>query len=473
MLAVWLLGTFRAVAGEGAFDDSRWRLRKARAVVKLLSLAPAHSLPRERLLDLLWPDLGPEAASNNLRYTLHVARRALAGAGGPALSFLRTDGDQVHLFPGGEVWTDVGAFEAAAAEARRKRERQGYARAVGLYAGDLLPEDPYEDWAAGRREELRRLYLTLLLEQAEVAQEAGDGEGEGEALTRAITADPAHEAAHQGLMRLHARSGQRHLALRQFQHLREALRRELDAEPDPASQRLYEDILSGAFPGTDAPAADAPAADAPAADTSRREESAGERGARRMPGSRAAAPTPGRRHNLPTPMTSFVGREVEVSEVRRLLLGATGAPEGRASERRASEGRPRLVTLTGSGGCGKTRLALQVAESLVGRDVGGQAGRCTVRRAVSGRGVAGGTGPGGRSVPGRAGGGHRLERARGARTGRLADPGGRPGRAPPVAGAGQLRARPGRLRHPGRYAPAVRPRIADSGHQPAGPGDGR
>ena len=257
MLAVWLLGTFRAVAGEGAFDNSRWRLRKARAVVKLLSLAPGHSLPRERLLDLLWPDLGPEAASNNLRYTLHVARRALAGAGEPALSFLRTDGDQVHLYPGGEVWTDVGAFEAAAAEARRKRESQGYARAVGLYAGDLLPEDPYEDWAAGRREELRRLYLTLLLEQAEVAQEAGDGEGEGAALTRAITADPAHEAAHQGLMRLHARSGQRHLALRQFQHLRESLRRELDAEPDPASQRLYEDILSGAFPGTDAPVSDA------------------------------------------------------------------------------------------------------------------------------------------------------------------------------------------------------------------------
>src|SRR5829696_1448989 len=138
MLAVWLLGTFRVAAGEGAFDDSRWRLRKARAVVKLLSLAPGHSLPRERLLDLLWPDLSPEAASNNLRYALHVARRALAGdgapsgapSGAPALSFLRTEGDQVHLFPGGAMWTDVGAFEAAAAEARRKRDGAGCARAV-------------------------------------------------------------------------------------------------------------------------------------------------------------------------------------------------------------------------------------------------------------------------------------------------------------------------------------------------------
>ncbi|HEX2517482.1 MAG TPA: tetratricopeptide repeat protein, partial [Chloroflexota bacterium] len=309
---------------------------------------------------------------------------ALAGAGEPALSFLRTDGDQVHLYPGGEVWTDVGAFEAAAAEARRKRESQAYARAVGLYAGELLPEDPYEDWAAGRREELRRLYLSLLLEQAEVAQEAGDGEGEDAALTRAITADPAHEAAHQGLMRLHARSGQRHLALRQFQQLRESLRRELDAEPDPASQRLYEDILSGAYPGTDslvsaapgadATDADATDADAPPADTPRQPVCGGERGARRGPGSQAPASVPGRRHNLPTPMTSFVGRETEVSEVRRLLLGASEAPKRRTSVRRASEGRPRLVTLTGSGGCGKTRLALQVAGSLVGPDGGGPDG---------------------------------------------------------------------------------------------------
>ena len=120
MLAVWLLGTFRAVAGGGAFDDLR-RLRKARAV-KLLSPAPGHSLPRERLLDLLWPDLGPEASLE--QPALHPARRppGPGRAGEPALSFLRTDGDQVHLYPDGEVWTDVGAFEAArAAEARRKR----------------------------------------------------------------------------------------------------------------------------------------------------------------------------------------------------------------------------------------------------------------------------------------------------------------------------------------------------------------
>jgi non-specific serine/threonine protein kinase len=57
-------------------------------------------------------------------------------------------------------------------------------------------------------------------------------------------------------------------------------------------------------------------------------------------------------------VTSFVGRQDEVAEVRR-LLGGEPHPE---------DSRPRLVTLAGSGGCGKTRLALQVARSEVEQD---------------------------------------------------------------------------------------------------------
>lgn len=56
-----------------------------------------------------------------------------------------------------------------------------------------------------------------------------------EMLRRLVVNDPAHEEARVGLMRLYALSGQRHQALRQYQQLREALRRELDAEPDAAS----------------------------------------------------------------------------------------------------------------------------------------------------------------------------------------------------------------------------------------------
>ncbi|MCX2865609.1 tetratricopeptide repeat protein [Paucibacter sp. PLA-PC-4] len=65
-------------------------------------------------------------------------------------------------------------------------------------------------------------------------------------------------------------------------------------------------------------------------------------------GAQHSAPSTVPRHNLPQPLTSFIGREQELSELKGLLDTA------------------RLLTLTGSGGCGKTRLAMQMAADLTG-----------------------------------------------------------------------------------------------------------
>src|SRR5919112_588690 len=74
---VWLLGGFRVSVGSQTIEQDRWRLRKAASLVKLLAIAPGHRLHREQVMNLLWPDLGKQAASNNLRRALHFARRAL------------------------------------------------------------------------------------------------------------------------------------------------------------------------------------------------------------------------------------------------------------------------------------------------------------------------------------------------------------------------------------------------------------
>src|SRR5215218_7251739 len=74
---VWLLGGFRVSVGPRAIGQGAWRLRKAAALVKVLALAPDHRLHREQTMDLLWPDSGRRAASNNLRSTLHAARNVL------------------------------------------------------------------------------------------------------------------------------------------------------------------------------------------------------------------------------------------------------------------------------------------------------------------------------------------------------------------------------------------------------------
>jgi DNA-binding SARP family transcriptional activator len=80
-LQITLLGQFRVLAGGEAIPDAAWKLRKARALLKLLALAPGGRVPRDEVLDLLWPDRDPAAADNNLRGALLIARRALAPAG--------------------------------------------------------------------------------------------------------------------------------------------------------------------------------------------------------------------------------------------------------------------------------------------------------------------------------------------------------------------------------------------------------
>ena len=64
---VELLGGFRVSVGSRAIEEGEWRLREAKSLLKLLALAPGHRMHRERLMDLLWPDLGLQAAANNLR----------------------------------------------------------------------------------------------------------------------------------------------------------------------------------------------------------------------------------------------------------------------------------------------------------------------------------------------------------------------------------------------------------------------
>ncbi|HEY3364975.1 MAG TPA: tetratricopeptide repeat protein [Symbiobacteriaceae bacterium] len=303
-LRLELLGRFRVTVGEKIIPDDDWRLRKARALLKLVALAAGHQMHRERVMDLLWPDLDAEAAARNLKYTLHVARRTLDSSPGAAARYLQLRNDLLALNPPGCLWIDVEAFQAAAAQARSSRSPAAHQAALDLYAGDLLPEDDYEDIYADQREGLRALYLSLLGELADLQQTRGELALAIETLQRLVAAEPTEEEAHQKLIRLYVETGQRHQALRQYHVLCKALERCLDAKPSDASQKLYQAVLA-----------------------------------------HKAAPVapPVIRHNLPTPVTSFVGREQEAREVERLLKAT------------------RLLTLTGPGGCGKTRLALEVA----------------------------------------------------------------------------------------------------------------
>ncbi len=112
-MRVWLLGSFRVSVGSRTVEGDAWHLRKAAALVKLLALSPDHRLHRERAMDLLWPNLGTKAASNNLRQVLYGARRVLDPASDSHNRYLSLQDEQLVLCPEGDLRVDVDAFEEA------------------------------------------------------------------------------------------------------------------------------------------------------------------------------------------------------------------------------------------------------------------------------------------------------------------------------------------------------------------------
>jgi predicted ATPase/DNA-binding SARP family transcriptional activator len=306
-IAIQLLGGFRLTLDGGEVPYRAWRLKKARTIVKLLALQSGHSLHREQVMELLWPDLDAVAAENNLHQALHSARRAI----GAECLTLREGVVALN----GNVSIDVELFELAGDRARREATTGAYTAALGLYSA-LLPEDRFESWADVARTRLSELHGLLCLELADLQFADGRPHEAVMALQRALAVDPLHEAAHRALMQLYARSGRRQEALAQYHRLRSELRRELEADPDPETRRLYRSLLAGD------------------------EDESG------------VTPTASR-SQWPKQLTTFVGRDHELREIGRLLE------------------RARLVTLTGHGGAGKTRLAIAAAERSADRYPGG------------------------------------------------------------------------------------------------------
>jgi DNA-binding NarL/FixJ family response regulator len=196
-----LLGSFRVSIGSRTIGEDQWRLRKAAALVKLLALAPNHRLHCEQVMYLLWPHLGPEAAANNLRRTLHSARRTFETDPESAARYLGRRGGQLMLCPEASLWVDVDAFEEAAATARRTREPAAYWIALDAYSGDLLLEDRYEEWAETRREQLQQTYLALLAEVAALHEERGEFGPRIEAVRRISLEKQAHGGSQAGTRR--------------------------------------------------------------------------------------------------------------------------------------------------------------------------------------------------------------------------------------------------------------------------------
>ncbi len=246
-LEIRLFGSFRVLVDGRPVDDGAWGRRKSKTLLKLLALTPNREMHREQLAELLWPEAEPGVAQNNLHKTIHAARRALQpdlkeGRGSLYLSNIE---DRLALTAPSTLWIDAAEFERLGAAALAGSDSAALEQALELYSGVLLPDDRFEDWAAGPRERLSRLFQELLANAAARQEAAGEFSRAIELWQRAVAADRCNEVAHRALMRLFAATNSRHLALAQFRQCQDALRSELDAAPEAATRQLYEEIASG------------------------------------------------------------------------------------------------------------------------------------------------------------------------------------------------------------------------------------
>lgn len=286
-------------------EITRFRTQKTAALLALLAIK---SIPqrREELCAALWPDAAPEQARNSLSAALSALRREM---GDDALC---ADRFVVGLTPH-SYETDLHEFDLAISKGH-------WSRAIELYNGHFLPgfhEDPLPA-LAGEAEEKARGAFGRRLEELEKA----GAWAEMLALTRrSLTLFGDDEHSFSALMRAHSGAGDKEAALRVYEDWQRWARRENDLVPDAArhlARQLRRDL-----------AAPTENAKAPAPITTAKAEA--------VPQSTV----------LPQQWTRFFGRGAEIQTLTSLLKSGE-----------------RLITLTGGGGTGKTRLSLEIAAAL-------------------------------------------------------------------------------------------------------------
>ncbi len=221
---------------------SEWGSRNARWLLARLAQAWGQPVPTESLLELLWPDMEPEKARNNLGFTLSVLRKALRERS-QQTAILRSS-SSLELSSGFLKRHDYTELQSCLRRAEQaRREGQGDSleaslqQAMALYQGPFL-EDCYLDWAGEiRREtESRIIEAGLELQRYYLAQERP--QELASAANRLLEIDPCCEQSTLNLLRFHLGRGDRATLQRCYERHKAALARHLDREPGPEVRQL-------------------------------------------------------------------------------------------------------------------------------------------------------------------------------------------------------------------------------------------
>lgn len=258
LVRLHVLGQFRLEHRNGqhwqTVKDAAMQHQRVRSLLSCLISTPGRKLGREQMMDMLWPDADFETAAHRLDRAVHSLRQLLEpGRSRPATSsLLLTEYQTIQLANQEQLWTDADAFDALVAQARASNDpgqtEQLLEEAMLLYCGDFLPDERNTDWIQTRREGLRRSWIGLLLELADLRIARDALSSATDILDRLLSVDPTNEAALQRLIVLLARSGRRGEAIRAYQRFADVLKEEYNIAPLHETRSLFEIVQRGEDP---------------------------------------------------------------------------------------------------------------------------------------------------------------------------------------------------------------------------------
>lgn len=246
-LHCYALGPLRVSVGDTEIPSERWRSARARRLFQFLLVHRFRWVAADVVIESLWPEADPEKARGNLWQSVHQLRRILEpGREDPRGSQYIRVGDAGYRLEAGEGRSyDVLEFEGLIRDADRlassrqvRAAESKYHRALELYRGEFLAENPYEEFVVAEREQLRELHQRACVRLVALIATAGRPREVIPVCRRALREDPYEEDLHFHLVQAQLRLGHRREALDAWQAYEARVSGELGLLPSVRMQAL-------------------------------------------------------------------------------------------------------------------------------------------------------------------------------------------------------------------------------------------
>jgi len=252
LVTVHLFGGLEIITPQGIVSDKTWRKRKARLLFLMLVARQGRDVPRDVLLENLWPEMDEARAKNNF-YVIWSAMKRVLMSGEPtpnACPYVEHSAGVCRIVRP-LVWSDLDEFDSAMVdlEAAERINDVDAGLAVArrlheMYRAELLPSEFYNDWFRPTRDRCRVLFGDAMLRVSRLCRQAEDSQSALQLVRFGLEHDPWREDLYQATLRYQIDTGQRSGAIETYMTCRTRLAEDLGIDPSSETQRLYEEVIA-------------------------------------------------------------------------------------------------------------------------------------------------------------------------------------------------------------------------------------